>query len=152
VAARFDGYSICVQEVTAMAEFWKWLWSDWGKPNVLTRAGIPRIVTNLFTYLLAPCVSFYVTMKFVSDADRERVHLLFHDGFFVLACAVFYVAFVMNSFLENRYHLTRVRADERFRIMRVNWKDPAILVFWVCFAVAFGLFLLGAVHFRHQIR
>jgi hypothetical protein len=38
--------------MTTPADSWKWLRGDWGKPNLLTRAGIPRIATNLLTYLL----------------------------------------------------------------------------------------------------
>ena len=128
------------------ADFWKWLWSDWGKPNVLTRAGIPRVLTNLLTYVLILYVSFSLTLRFSSAADREKLRIAYHDVFFISAYALLYVNFLISWFLEDRYKFNRLRADHRFRVARQNWKDPFFKIFWLSLVATFCLFLLGARH------
>ncbi len=57
--------------MTNLADLWKWLWSDWGKPNFLTRAGIPRLVTTFLSFLLFMYLSYYLTMRYSFEPNKE---------------------------------------------------------------------------------
>jgi hypothetical protein len=136
--------------MTSFADFRKWLWSDWGKPNFLTRAGMPRIVTNFLSYLLAPYISFYLTMRYAPDADKQSIRLFVHDPFVLLAYAVLYVCAVTDSYLAFSYDRKGLRLDERFRLIKRNWQDPLVKIFWISLLGSMLLLLIGAFHFRYQ--
>jgi hypothetical protein len=138
--------------VNASAKFWNWLRSDWGSPNFLTRAGIPRIVTNLLTYLLAPIAFYLLTARYVPSADKRRFNLVVHNPFFLFAYATFYVTVVTNWFLEFSYNLKTLRPRERFQVIRQNSRDIFVRIYWISAAVSVFLFLLGTLYFRHQLR
>ena len=138
--------------MTRFADFKTWLWSDWGKPNFLTRAGIPRIVTNFVSFLLAPYISFALTLKYSSEVDKQSIRLFVHDPFVLLSYAVFYVSAIIYMFLEFSFNLKNIRPDERFRFVRQRWQDPFVKIFWVSALNSMFLLLIGAFHFRHQLK
>jgi hypothetical protein len=138
--------------MTSFADFRKWLWSDWGKPNFLTRAGVPRVMTTLVAYWLAPYLSFVLTMRFVPGTDKESVRRFVHDPFILLAYAVFYSVVIADSFLEFTYNLKGLRPDERFRLVKHRWKDPLVKIYWTTLLISMFLSLLAFLHFRHQLR
>ena len=140
--------------LTSWEHFWNWLWGDWGKPNFLTRLGIPRIATNLLSYLLAPIIWFILTLKYFPDpATKHAFHLIALNPFFLLAYAVFYVAAVSDEYLESRHNLKRFRFNpqEQLRFLRQNWNDVFVRVLGLSFATSFFLFLLGVLRFLRQI-
>ena len=137
--------------MTASAGFWKWLSSDWGKPNILTRAGVPRIVTNLLTYLLVPYLSYLLAMKYAPVAYKPTIRLLAQDPLILLAYGVFYVTLATDWFLHFRYSLKGTGSEERFRLYR-NWKNLGVRVFWLSLAMSLILLLLGAFYLRFQMR
>jgi len=138
--------------MTRLADFKKWLWGDWGKPNFLTRAGIPRIATNFVSFLLAPCICFALTLRFAPETDKQSIRLFVHEPLFLLSYSVLYISAVTDSFLEFSYNLKSLRLDERFRFVRQKWRDPFVIIFWVSLFSSMFLFLLGALHFRHQLK
>jgi hypothetical protein len=135
-----------------LADFKKWLWSDWGRPNFLTRAGIPRIVTNFVSFLLAPYISFALTLRYAPETDKQSIRLLVHEPLFLLSYAVLYVTMITDSFLKFTYNVKSFPLDERFRFIRQKWQDPFVKIFWVSLLSSMFLFLVGAFHFRHQLK
>ena len=138
--------------MSKFADFKKWLWSDWGKPNFLTRAGIPRIVTNFVSFLLAPYISFTLTLKYSSEADKQSIRLFVRDPFVLLSYAALYVGAITSMFLEFSYDLKRYRLAERFRFVRQKWQDPFVRICLISVMSSMLLLLLGAFHFRHQLK
>jgi|SRR5215469_1396920 len=134
-----------------MADFWHWLWSDWGKPNLLTRVGIPRFLTNLFTYLLGPYVCYVLTLRYSSAAYKPAIRVFVHSPLILLAYATFYVAVVSDWFLDSRYTLTRLGLKERFELLRHHWSDHVVRVYCLSLASSLVLLLLGVLYFRHRI-
>jgi hypothetical protein len=138
--------------MTRFADFKKWLWSDWGKPNFLTRAGIPRVLTNIVPFLLAPYICFALTLRYAPETDKQSILLFVHEPLFLLSYAVLYVSMVTDSFLEFSYNLKSLGLGERFRRIRQKWHDPFVKIFWVSLLSSMFLFLFGAFHFRHQLK
>ncbi len=138
--------------MTTFTEFRKWLWSDWGKPNFLTRLGVPRIVTYPLAYLLGPYVMYMVTLRYSSSVDRQRIRLLLHNPFVLSAYAVFFLAALTNQFVESKYNLKKLPMDERFKESRRIWKDPFVRIFWASFICTFLLFLISSLQFIHQLK
>jgi hypothetical protein len=138
--------------MTRLADFKKWLWGDWGKPNFLTRAGIPRLVTNFASFLLAPYIFFALTLKYSSEVDKQSIRQFVHDPFVLLSYAVLYLSAISYMFLEFSFNLKNIRPDERFRLVRQRWKDPFVKIFWVSVLSSMFLLLIGGFHFRHQLK
>ncbi len=138
--------------MTRLADFKTWLWSDWGKPNFLTRAGVPRIVTNFVAFLLAPLISFALTLRFAPETDKQNIRIFVHEPLFLLAYTALYVNILADSFLEFRYNLKNLRPNERFRFIKQKWQDPFVKIFWMSLLSSMFLLLLGAFHFRHQLK
>ena len=125
---------------------------DWGKPNLLTRAGVPRIATNLLTYLLAPCVCYLLVARYkVAPLEMEALHRSTHNPFFLAAYGVFYVSLITDWFLRDRYRLGH-RPAERFQFLKDNWKDIFVKISILSLAISLVLFLLGAFYFRQQLK
>ena len=138
--------------MTRLADFNKWLWGDWGKPNFLTRARIPRIVTNFLSFLLAPYICFALTLRFAPETDKQSIRLFAREPLFLLSYSVLYLSAITYSFLESSYSLKSLRLDERIRFVRQKWQNPFVKIFWVSLFSSMILFLLGAFHFRHQLK
>jgi hypothetical protein len=126
-------------------DFWTWLWSDWGKSSLLTRAGIPRIVINLSCYLLVPTISFVLTAKYLSAADRIKLGLFLRNPFYIAGYAIFYLSVVTRSFIESRYDLKDIPATQRFRRICGLWDDPIVAVYWLSAIATVLLFVFGFV-------
>lgn len=127
--------------MNVITDFWKW-WtsSDWGKPNSLTRLGIPRLATNLLSYLVGPYVAYLLTLKYVPGADYRTYRLFTHNIFILLAYGVFYCFFLTHEFLSFKY---KAKGTELNKIVRKNWTDPFVRISWMCFLMSFVLFLIG---------
>lgn len=138
--------------MSKLADVWSWLWSDWGKPNFMTRAGVPRFVTNLLTYLLAPYICYVLTLKFTPASYQAAIRLFVHNPFILLAYAVFYVSLTSDGFLHSRYNLKDLGSDDRVGLLRRHWADFMVKVYCLSLACSLLLLLLGAFYFRHQIR
>jgi hypothetical protein len=129
------------------SSFLRWLWSDWGKPNALTRLGIPQIVTYLLAYFVTPYLCFRLTARYVSGASWEMFRQVARDPFFLSAYAVFFIALLSQQFLESKYNLTVYRWRERSKVLKSHWRDPWVMVAWVSFGCTLLLLLLGALEF-----
>jgi hypothetical protein len=138
--------------MSKFADFKKWLWSDWGKPNFLTRAGIPRIVTNLVSFSLALYISFALTLKYSSEADKQSIRLFARDPFVLLSYAALYVGTITYMFLKFSYDLKSYRSAERFRFVRQKWQDPFVRICLISVLSSMFLLLLGTFHFRYQLK
>ena len=138
--------------MSKFADFKKWLWSDWGKPNFLTRAGIPRIVTNFVSFLLVPYISFVLTLKYSSEADKQSIRLFVRDPFVLLSYAVLNVGAITYLFLEFNYDLKSLRSAERFRFVRQRWQDPFVRIYLISVLSSMFRLLLGTFHFRRQLK
>lgn len=135
--------------MSAFTDFQKWLWSDWGRPNFLTRSGVPRIAINLLAYLLWFYVWFFLTIRYVPGADRQKFRLLLHNPFFLMAYGALYLAMLMREFLSSRYQAKGSAVD---KIIRENWNDVFVKVYWFSGACMLLLFLVGAFVYRHQLK
>jgi len=133
--------------MTSNGSFLRWLWSDWGRPSILTRLGIPRIITYLLAYLLAPYLSFWLTARYVPGANWDIFHRVVHDPFFLSAYGVFFITLLIRQFLESKYDLTAYRLRERSKILKKNWRDPWVMTAWVTLACTLLLLLLGSLEF-----
>lgn len=131
--------------------FLNWLWSDWGKPNLLTRAGIPRIVTNSLTYILFPYICYRLSVRNLSSSDKLAVRLALHNAFFVVAYCTFYVSLVTEWFLRHHYNSGKLRIEERLTFVRKNWGDPIVKINCISFWTSFLLFIVGAFYFRQKL-
>lgn len=137
--------------MSALADFRKWLWSDWGRPNFLTRLGIPRIVTNLLAFLLWFYVWFFLTIRYVSgtELDRQRFRLFLHNPFLLIAFAALYICLLVRGFLSSKY---KVRGRALDKSIRENWSDPFVKAYWVSGACMLLLFLIGSLLYRAQLK
>jgi hypothetical protein len=139
--------------MSAFSDFGKWLWSDWGKPNFLTRVGIPRIATNLLAWLVWFYLCFLLTIRYVPAADRvavrQKFRLALHNPFFLMAYASLYLCFLVREFLSSKYN---VRGRALDKSIRENWSDPFVKVYWVGGACMLLLFLIGALYYRFQLK
>ena len=139
--------------MSASADFRKWLSSDWGRPNFLTRLGIPRISTNLLAWLLWFYVCFLLTMRFVPVTDRavdkQIFYLLLRNPFILMSYASLYLCFLVREFLSSKYKVTGRALDKS---MRENWSDPFVKVYVVGVACMLLLFLIGSLVFRYQLK
>jgi hypothetical protein len=138
--------------MTSIADFRKWLWSDWGKPNFLTRAGMPKIVTNVLSYLLALYISFFLMLRLASEADRQSIRLFVRDPFVLVSWAVLYIGAVTDSYLKFSYDQKGLLLNERFRRVKKNWQDPFVRIFWISLISSMLLLLIGVFHFHRQLK
>ena len=138
--------------MTSFADFRKWLWSDWGKPNFLTRAGMPRILTNVLSYLLALYISFFLMLRLASEADRQSIRLFVRDPFVLVSWAVLYIGAVTDSYLKFSYNQKGLLLNERFRLVKKNWQDPFVRIFWISLISSMLLLLIGVFHFHRQLK
>jgi hypothetical protein len=133
-----------------LSEFWKWLWSDWGKPNFLTRAGVPRVATNLLMYIAGTYIIYYLTLRFASPPEGHKYSQFIRSPLIIFSWAVFYVSLTLEWFVSWRYHLKGLRFADRNRVLSQNSKDVAILASWMSLGISILLFLAGAIYFNHR--
>jgi hypothetical protein len=127
--------------MSAGIEFWNWWTSrDWGKPNSLTRIGVPRLVTNLVAYLLAPYLAYELTVRWVPAADYRTYRVFAHNAFFVAAYIVLYVSYLAHEFLSFKYNARGRTLD---RLLLKKWNDPFVRILWMSLTTLFALFLIG---------
>jgi len=140
--------------MTTFSEFRRWLWSDWGKPNFLTRLGIPRVITYLLAYLLGPYLFYWLTLRYVPmrEVEKQNFRMSVHNAFFLLAYAVFFITATTSQFVDFKYSLKGLSWDVRIKRGRETWKDPFVKVFWASFACVFVLLFLGWFRLIHQIK
>lgn len=130
--------------MNSRVSFLSWLWSDWGKSTFFTKLGVPRIVTYLLAYLVAPYLFFWLTARYVSGANWEMFRRIMRDPLFLSAYAIFFVALVIQEFLQFKYDLTTYPRRERSRMLRKNWRDPWVIALWVSLGCTFLLLLLAS--------
>src|SRR5260221_4791296 len=119
--------------MTRFADFKTWLWSDWGKPNFLTRAGVPRIVTNFVAFLLAPLISFALTLRFAPETDKQNIRIFVHEPLFLLAYALLTVIFLAIRSLKSRPNLKTFRQTEGFSLSNKSRKNLMVKTFGLSF-------------------
>lgn len=135
--------------MSALTDFRRWLWSDWGRPNFLTRMGIPRIVTNFLSFLLGFIAFGYLQLRYSAAGDRERFRLLVHNPFILAAYAALYVAILTREFLSFKF---KVKGRTLDKLMRENWSEPFVKVSIFAAGSVLLLFLIGAFVFRSQLK
>lgn len=136
--------------MNSKSDFWAWLWGDWGKPNPLTRAGIPRIMTNLATYILLPYLCFILMEKSVAISEKRTIRTLVHHWPFLAAYCTLYVSLISSWFLQFRYSLNNSHPRERFQFLMREWRDTYVKVNMLSLAITLLLILYGAFHLRRQ--
>jgi len=137
--------------MSALVHFGKWLWSDWGKPNRLTRLGIPRIITNLLAYLLVPYLLLLSLNAYSSGLGNRLLPMLSHNPFLLSSYTVFYVCVVTGQYLESIYRLSGRQVDDKFSVMRQSWKDPFVKIFWLSGGISLGALFIGGLQISHQL-
>jgi hypothetical protein len=136
-------------EMSAITDFQRWLWSDWGTPNFLTRMGIPRVVTNFLSFVLGFIALYYLTLRYAAPGDRERIRLFVHNPFVLAAYAALYVAILSREFASSKY---KVKGKALDKVMRENWSEPSVKVSMYALASMLLLFLVGCVLYRFQLK
>ena len=138
--------------MSALVPFRKWLWSDWGKPDRLTRLGTPRIIVNLLAYFLAPYLFLFLSLNAYSSGLGNRVLRIFlHNPFLLSWYAAFYVFVVTGQYLESIYGLAGLPADDKFRVMRQNWQNPFMKIYWLSLVISMGALFIGGLQISHQL-
>lgn len=66
-----------------------------------------------------------------------------------MACAGLYLAMLTRGFLSSKYKAKGLALD---KIIRKNWSDPFVKVYWVGGACMLLLFLIGSVVYRFQLK
>jgi hypothetical protein len=135
--------------MSVFTDFRRWLWSDWGRPNYLTRIGIPRIVTHLLAFILFFIALYYLQLRFSSAANREKFRLFAHNPFILMAYAACYVGILTRDFLSFKY---KVKGRTLDKFMRENWSEPFVKVSIIAGASMLLLFLIGALELRSQLK
>jgi hypothetical protein len=135
--------------MSAFADFRRWLWSDWGRPNFLTRIGIPRIVTNFLSFLLFFILFGYLQLRYSAAGDGERFRLFVRNPFILASYAALYIAILTREFLSFKFKVTG-RALDKF--MRENWSELFVKVSVFATGSMLLLFLIGAFVFRSQLK
>jgi hypothetical protein len=130
--------------MTPFIDFWKWLWSDWERPNFLTRMGVPRIVTNLFSYLLGPFIGYLVMKRYAPIADQKALREFVHNPWILSSYAVFYAVAALGKYLRFKYPLSSRDASRRIQVFREHSKDIFIRTYWATLIISLMLFLIGA--------
>jgi len=125
-------------------DFLTWLWSDWGRPNPLTRLGVPRIVTNLLTYLIWPFVIYLVMDRYIPFHERQELHNLVHNRWILTGYGSFYAVVVLDSYLCFTYSLDGTDAFKRFRVFRKNSRDVFVRTYWAALILSLLISLVGA--------
>jgi hypothetical protein len=136
-------------EMSAFTDFRRWLWSDWGKPDFLTRMGIPRIVINFLSFLLAFIALYYITLRYSATGDREKLRRFVLNPFILTSYAALSIAILTREFLSCKYNV-KGRALEKF--MRENWREPFVRDSMFALASTFLLFLIGFLVYRFQLK
>ncbi|HEY4740400.1 MAG TPA: hypothetical protein VIH76_07390 [Candidatus Acidoferrales bacterium] len=133
----------------AFTDFRRWMWSDWGRSNFLTRMGIPRIVTNLLAFMLWFIALYYLQLRFSSAGNREKFRLFAHNPFILMAYAALYVGILTREFLSFKY---KVKGRTLDKFIRENWNEPFAKVSMVALASMLLLFLIGFLSLRSQLK
>lgn len=131
--------------MSSFIDFLRWLWSDWGRPNLLTRMGLPRIVTNLFTYILGPFIGYLVMEKFASTGEQKALQSFVHNPWILSAYVTFYAVVVLDCYLRSKYSATSRSASVRFQALRENSKDTVVRIYWTALILSLLLFVIGSV-------
>jgi hypothetical protein len=134
-------------------DFSRWLWTDWGRPNFLTRMGVPRIVTNVFTYLLGPFIGYLVMERYTSTAEQKGLHDFVHNPWILSGYAVFYAVVVLDPYLRSKHSVSSESASTRFRVSRENSKDIFVRTYWAALILSLLLFMIGCIELwsRHPL-
>lgn len=138
--------------MSELVHFWRWLWGDWGKPDYLTRLGIPRIITRFFVYLLVPYLSYLSMRAYSSDLGNRVVYVISHRPLLLFSYAVFYVSVVTGQYLEYTYGVASHRTSDKFTVIRQSWKDPIVKIFWLSLLISLGALLIGGLQIAHQAK
>lgn len=136
-------------EMIAFTDFRRWLWTDWGRPNFLTRMGIPRIVTSVLAFVLFFIALVYLQLRYVSPGDRVKVRLFLHNPFFLAAYAALYVGLLAREFLSFKY---KVKGRALDKAMRENWSEPFVKISMFALVSMFLLLLIGSLVYRLQLK
>jgi hypothetical protein len=137
--------------MSAPVHFGKWLWSDWGKPDWLTRLGIPYFIINLLVYLLVPYLLLMSLNAYSSGLGNRVLPIILHNPFFLSSYAVFYLCSVTGQYLKSMYGLADRRADNKFHVMRQSWKDPFVKLFWLSLVISLAAGIIGGLQISHQL-
>ena len=136
-------------QVRRSVAFRKWLWGNWGRANIITRLGIPRIVTSLLGYLLVPYAWYFFTIEYATDVDKERFRQAAHNPFFVMAYACLYLTVLVRGFLSSE---SRLRGQALDKSIRQSWSDPLVKIYLVGGACVMLFLLIGTLLYRSQLK
>jgi hypothetical protein len=123
-----------------LRNFNQWLWTDWGKPNFLTRLGIPRIFIRIVAWVLWWYVCWALTIRFVPGADKQAIEHSRYNPFFLSALVFLFFGGVCDGFIAQKYGLNGKGLDKWKRGHRAN---PVVTLSWVSLALMFIMALIG---------
>ncbi len=129
--------------MTNFADFWNWLWSDWGKPNFLTRLRVPRVVITLVTYTVILYIVERLLLRYTSEPNRQSIHLFIHDPFFRLFLVDSFICIIAYEYVDFRYGWKRLQKTEGSQLFRNHWRDPILWFYWITAIISLLLFLIG---------
>lgn len=135
-----------------LTDFRKWLWSDWGRTDFLTRSGIPPLLTNLFAYLAGPYCIYLINKAYLPREEVPALNQFIHNPFVLSAYAVFYPATLCYRFLESVGIIpSRARTGVRVSFAR-QWKSAVFKLYLISGACAMLLLALAAFWFRRPTK
>jgi hypothetical protein len=125
-----------------LTRFAKWLWSDWGRKDFLTRFGIPPLLTNLFAYFGVGYFFYLIERTYFLRKNLSVANRLYRSPFVLAAFAVFYLTVLSHRFLESPANIQEPKMKGPASISH-RWKGTVYKIYVLSFVCAAGLLWCG---------
>jgi hypothetical protein len=56
-----------------------------------------------------------------------------------------------GTYLESVYGLAGRPADDKFRVIRQNWKNPFVKIYWLSLVISAAALFIGGFQISHQL-
>jgi cbb3-type cytochrome oxidase subunit 3 len=130
--------------------FLQWLPGNWGNPNFLTRARVPRIVTNLATYILSPVVIFWITLRYLPPQDLKAARLFLHSPFVLASYGTFYLSLLSEHYIAFPFDLGKKTREQAREAIKTSRNNLFVRLRWISAVASMVLLLIGCVYFGYQ--
>jgi hypothetical protein len=137
-----DGGTVYRLPMSDLTPFAKWLWSDWGRKDFLTRFGIPPLLTNLVAYFGGGYFFYLIEKTYFLRKNILEVNRLYRSPFVLAAFTVFYVTVLSHRFLKSRANIQEPRMEAPAPISH-RWKGSVYKIYVLSFFCAAGLLWFG---------
>jgi hypothetical protein len=125
-----------------LARFAKWLWSDWGRNDFLTRFGIPPLLTNLLAYFGGGYFFYLIERTYFLRNNLSEANRFYRSPLVIAAFAVFYVTVLSYRFLESPANIQEPKMKGPASIPH-RWKGSVYKIYVLSFLCAAGLLCCG---------